>query len=77
MGDERGIVQFVERGQLLHPPYILQTILISTNHNPDTRQPMRDQDEADHQETQDDCAVLGESLHLLKESRQPNQSCQL
>ena len=77
MGDERCIVKFVERGQLFHPTNILKTILISTNHNPDTRQPMRDEDEADHQKTQDDCAVLGEPLHLLKESCQTDQSCQL
>ena len=77
MGDERDVVKLVKRGQLIHPTNILHSLLVATNHNPDAGQPMRDEDEADHQKTEDDCAVLRESLHLLQEPRQPHQPRQL
>ena len=37
--------------------------LIAADHNPDAGQPVRDEDEADHEETQNDGAVLVKSAH--------------
>ena len=37
--------------------------LIAADHNPDASQPVRDEDEADHEEAQNDGAVLVKSAH--------------
>ena len=58
VGDQGLVLEAVEVSQLLHPAHVLAPVLVSTNHNPDTGQPMRDQDKAGHQKTQNNCAVL-------------------
>ena len=54
------VVQFVESGKLIHPTHVFHTILISSNHNPNTGQPMRNENEESHQKAQNYSTILRE-----------------
>ena len=58
VGDLGLVLEPVEVGQLLHPANVLASVLVSTNYNPDAGQPMRNQDKAGHQKTQNNCTIL-------------------
>ena len=73
--NERLIVQLVLHGQLVHPSLVPRPHLVPADHYEDAGEPVRDEDEADHQQAEDDCAVLGKPLNLLKNPRQSDQSC--
>ena len=63
MRDERLVVQFVLYGELVHPALVPRPHLVPPDHDEDAGEPVGDEDEADHQQAQDDSAVLRKSAN--------------
>ena len=66
MRDEGLVLELVLYGELIHPSLVTRPLLVPADDDEDAGEPVRDQDEAGHQQAQDDGAVLGKSDHTLE-----------